>query len=128
LGLKNITGMEIYNHGCEVDSNDGDCRSHYDIILKHGLKWFCLATDDNHNASHKACEDRESDSLGGYTMIKAPSLTYDNIINAFDNGDFYCSMGHGAPKIYDYYIEDNKLCIDCDSVKTIIVKGNNIGV
>ncbi len=125
LELKGLTAMEVYNHGCEVDSNDGDSRGHYDIMLKHGMKLFCIATDDNHNGEVVTDNSIVSDSCGGYTMIKAPKLSYASIIHAIDNGDFYCSTG---PEIYDYYIENNKLIIDCSPVQGIFIKTNNIGV
>lgn len=129
LGLKHLSAMEIYNHGCEIDTNDGDARGHYDIMLKHGMRLNCLATDDNHN--HNTFPSNtlttESDSCGGYTMICAPTLTYQNIIEAIDNGNYYCCMGEGAPVIYNYYVDDLKLCIDCSPVKGIFVKSNSIG-
>lgn len=124
LNLKGLTAMEIINYGCEVESNDGDSRSHYDIMLKHGMKLFCIATDDNHN-KEVIDTNSKSDSCGGYTMIKAPSLTYSNIIKAIDNGEFYCSTG---VLIYNYYIEDNKICIDCSPSSGVYIKTNNIGV
>lgn len=124
LELKGLTAMEIYNYGCEIDTNDGDSRGHYDIMLKHGMKLFCIATDDNHNGEAVSDSPIVSDSCGGYTIIKAPSLSYDNIIKAIDNGDFYCSTG---PEIYDYYIQDNKLCINCSPAQGIFIKTNNIG-
>lgn len=124
LGLKNITAMEIFNYGCEVDTNDGDCRDHYDIMLKHGMKVYCIATDDNHNRDTVEPQTKVSDSCGGFTMLKAPSLTYENIIKSIDTGDFYCSTG---PVINALYIEDNKLIIECEPVKGIYFKSNNIG-
>lgn len=124
LGLKNLTAMEIYNHGCEVLTNDGDCRGHYDIMLKHGMKLYCLATDDNHHHELTNKESNIPDSCGGFTMFKAPALTYDDIIKAFDAGEFYCSTG---AEIHELYIEDNKLIIDCSPVKGIYVKGTGIG-
>ncbi|WMJ24381.1 hypothetical protein RBG61_06855 [Paludicola sp. MB14-C6] len=129
LNLNHISAMEIYNHGCEVETNDGDARNHYDIILKHGLHWNCISTDDNHN--HNTLPNNtlrtETDSCGGYTMICAPTLTYDSVIQALDDGNYYCCMGEGAPEIYHYYIEDSKLVIDCSPVKGVFVKSNSIG-
>lgn len=129
LQLKHLSAMEIYNHGCEVDTNDGDARPYYDIMLKHGMRLNCIATDDNHNrnivpTNHIATA---SDSCGGYTMILAPKLTYSDIITALDKGHYYCCMGEGAPVIYSYYIDGNKLCIDCSPCTGVFIKSNIIG-
>lgn len=124
LALKNLSGMEIYNHGCEVVTNDGDSRGHYDIMLKHGMKLYCLATDDNHNVEVSSDIQKETDSCGGYVMIKAKSLTYDSVISALDKGEFYSSMG---PEIYQLYIENHQLILDCSPVKRVVVKCNTIG-
>lgn len=125
LQLEGLSGMEIFNYGCEVSSNDGDARSHYDLMLKHGMKLYCLATDDNHNSEVLPnAAQNESDSCGGFVVIRAESLTYSNIINSLDNGDFYASTG---PEINDVYIEDNKICIDCSAVKRISLRSDFIG-
>lgn len=50
LQYEGLTAFEIYNHGCEVASGDGDDRAHYAALLNHGKRLFCIATDDNHNA------------------------------------------------------------------------------
>lgn len=129
INLKGLSAVEIYNHGCEVLSNDGRDTSHYDIMLKSGMKLNCISTDDNHNWEVKEGHvDEISDSCGGYTMIKAESLSYENIIKSLDSGDFYCSMGFDAPEIYSYYIENNRLCIECSPVKSIHLKSKSIGV
>lgn len=126
LPLDGITAMEIYNHGCEVLTNDGDAKRQYEIALKHGKRWFCIATDDNHDGGREVpgAPDERTDSLGGWTMIKAPELTYDAIIKSFDAGNFYCSTG---PEIYDLYIEDGVLHADCSPVSCVYLKSDTIG-
>ena len=118
LQYEGLTAFEIYNHGCEVASGDGDDRAHYAALLNHGKRLFCIATDDNHNAGG------ESDAMGGFTMIKAPILAYDAIIKALDAGDYYCSTG---PEIHDLYLEDGRLCLDCSPVRRIALQCKGIG-
>lgn len=118
LQYEGLTAFEIYNHGCEVASGDGDDRAHYAALLNHGKRLFCIATDDNHNAGG------ESDAMGGFTMIKAPVLAYDAIIKALDAGDYYCSTG---PEIHDLYLEDGRLCLDCSPVRRIALQCKGIG-
>lgn len=121
LPLEGITAMEIYNHSCEVIRADGDARLHYDIMLKHGKKLYCIATDDNHNrlSDPNYCDD----SCGGWIMIKTEKLEYGAVIDAIDNGQFYASTG---PEIYAYYVENNKLCIDCSPVQRILARSGFI--
>ena len=102
LKLRGCTAMEIYNNTCEVLTHDGDASLYYDLMLKHGMRIFCIATDDNHNFNlMPGRENWPSDNLGGWTMIKTSELTYPAVIKAFEAGEFYCSNG---PEIYDYYL------------------------
>ena len=92
--------MEICNYGCYNEGYPEINDYVYEQLLRHGKKMFAIATDDNHNRypdGHPHC-----DSYGGFTMIQAESLTYDNIIKALENGDFYASMG---PEIKEFYVE-----------------------
>lgn len=99
-----LFAMEIYNHSCYVAGFD-EINSHdYDAMLRRGHKIGVTASDDNHDRAERGSE--EWDSLGGFTMIHAESLTYDNIMRALQNGDYYASMG---PEIYEIYVEDEKL-------------------
>lgn len=92
--------MEIYNHGCWVAGHDEHNGEVYDVLLRKGERIHCVAADDNHHsADHMPCHDM----FGGFTMFKAESLTYENIIKAFENGDFYSSTG---PEIEEIYAED----------------------
>lgn len=114
-------GFEIYNHGCEVDGLTGYANKIYMEMLQRSKgKLFCVMTDDNHNSSD--IEGPYSDSFGGFTMIMAKSLTYDNIINALINGHFYCSMG---PEIHSLYMDNDELHIECDPVQSIFVTSNS---
>lgn len=92
--------MEVYNHGCSLGGYDDDNGEVFDAMLRKGEHVFCVAADDNHHAAdHKP----STDMGGGFTMFKAESLTYENIINAFEQGNFYSSNG---PEIAEIYAED----------------------
>jgi hypothetical protein len=124
LQLEGFTAMEIYNSNATVVTNNGRNDYHYDVMLRHGKKLFCIATDDNHNSNLISENYRRSDSFGGWTVFKAPVLTYTKIIEAFDAGNFYCSTG---PEIFEYYIEDNKICIKCSPISVIYIKNDETG-
>lgn len=114
--LEHLWGMEIYNYGCEHDGLYGYNPQSYDEMLRTGKKLFCVATDDNHNSypfGHPLC-----DSFGGFTMIKAPKLTYSSIIEALKAGNFYFSMG---PEIHEAKIEDGVLHVKTSPVEKIYV-------
>jgi len=64
--------------------------------LRSGQKIACLAGDDNHKPD--CC-------CGGWVMINAENLEYNEIIDAMENHNLYASMG---PEIKELYVEDNK--------------------
>lgn len=47
-----------------------------------------------------------SDSFGGWSMIKAESLTYSNIFEAMKRGDMYATTG---PEIRELWVEDGMM-------------------
>lgn len=114
LPLENVDFFEIYNHGCELEGLNGYAPQAYDELLRTGHRMSCFATDDNHDRF--PVEDPRNDSFGGFTMIQAPELRYDAIINALQNGRTYASMG---PLIHGLYMEENHLVIECSPVEKI---------
>lgn len=121
-GLRGTFAMEIYNHGCQLDGLYGYAPQAYDEMLRAGNRLFCLATDDNHNCYPPS--DPRCDSFGGFTMLKLPALTYQNVITSLKNGDFYASIG---PLIHQLFIRDNALHVQCSPVDKIylITGGRN---
>ncbi len=115
-GLRGFWGMEIYNYGCDLDGMYGFHPQSYDEMLRLGNRLFCVAADDNHNAF--PFEDPLSDSFGGFTMVKAPELTYGAVTEALLNGNFYSSMG---PEIHGLSVEDGMLKVETSPVDKIFV-------
>lgn len=94
--LKDLFGFEVYNHGCQLEMNDGWGNYEYEYYLREGGNAAPTATDDNH------CADRDLDSpyndcFGGWTMIKADRLDYASVIHALENKNCYATTG---PVIY----------------------------
>ena len=81
----------------------------FDDLLRQNKRVTCVSTDDNHNT-------RLADSFGGFTMIKAEELSYESIIKALEDGNFYASCG---PIIRALWYEDKKICIECEPCKRI---------
>lgn len=105
---ENLNAMEITNYSCIVDGFFDYNPRVYDEMLRDGKRLFCVATDDNHN--------RVNDSFGGFTVIKADKLEYENVTKALKNGDFYASQG---PIINALWYEDKHVHIECENAKEI---------
>ena len=94
--------MEICNWGCVWAGWQDYVPGIYDDMLRNGERIFCIATDDNHNAT----PEDNWDSFGGFTVIKAKDLSLPSVAKALKAGEFYASEG---PSIYSLYMEDGKL-------------------
>ena len=53
-----------------------------DDLLRVGENVYPLATDDAHELKH---------CFGGFVMVKANKLAYDEVYDALEKGDFYSS-------------------------------------
>jgi hypothetical protein len=117
-------GMEVYNHFSEVMGIEDYNVATQQRLARQGKDVFAIMADDDHNKpGWSVMQSNEFDvtttSFGGWIVIKASSLTYENIITALKNGDFYASNG---PEFYELYITDeNKLIVKCSEVQSITV-------
>lgn len=107
-----MDAMEICNYGCTAMGYEDYDPKAYDALLRRGRRIFCLATDDNHNKP-----DRNWDSFGAWTMIKADKLEYRTITKALEAGHFYATQG---PDIHDFWVEDGTVHISCSPATQII--------
>lgn len=101
---KGMNNLEIYNTSSVVAGYDDDNGEVFDDMLQNGQRVFCVAADDNHN--------KAEDSFGGFIMLSADNLTYKEIIDAFEKGEFYSSCG---PIINEIYYEDGYFCISSET-------------
>ncbi len=101
-GLEGVTAVEVYNTGCVVEGYVLDAGDHVlDELLSLGKRVYPIATDDCHGPH---------DMFGGWVRFKAPVLTYEAIMNAYENGDFYASWG---PELESLTLEDGLLRVTC---------------
>ena len=99
--LEGLDGIEI-NNGASNRSSDLDYTPYvYDQMARCGKKLFCVGGDDNHQRHH---------FFTAWTMVKADSLSYDNLLNALESGNSYASDG---PEIYELYVEDGSVTVKC---------------
>ena len=97
---KGMNNLEIYNNGTVVGGHDDDNGDIYDDLLALGERCYPVATDDNH---------LPNDMFGGFIMLSAEALTYENIISAFENGEFYSSCG---PLLSEIYSDNGEIYIE----------------
>lgn len=106
--------VEIYNHGCFVETDRGDGWYLLDQLLTEGKRLTAFATDD----AHFKC----ADAFGGWVHVKAESLDPEALLAALKAGDYYSSQG---PQIHELSISGDELRIVCSPVNAISVMGHN---
>lgn len=97
VGLEGLHAIEAINGGCAVLNDNTSL--HYEAMLRAGMDVVPIGGDDNHSAGGSGL---------AWTMIKAPELTYDALIAAYERGDCYASDG---PDFTELYIEDGEIVI-----------------
>lgn len=107
LGLEHIHSLELINGGCILHSENTSI--HYAEMLRNGMRVVPTAGDDNHSSYEFAW---------GWTMIKAPELTYDALIAAYARGDCYASCG---PEIRSLVLKDGRIHVKSSEAAAIIL-------
>ncbi len=107
-------GVEIYNHGCAVETTRGDGFYLLDRMLNDGRRLGGFATDDAHFANH------DTDAFGGWVQVRAEKNEPELLLDALKQGHYYSSQG---PQIHHLAIADNRLAIECSPVDSIAVLG-----
>ena len=101
--------MEVWNSASSIEWGVDENTYHWDYLLHKGRKVFGVASDDGHNMDV---------NCHGAVRVKAEKNA-DSILQALKNGEFYATCG---PEIYDFYIEDGKICIQCSPVSQVIAR------
>ena len=105
--LEGLTGVEVYNHNCDMESNDGLSEVYWDSLLRRGRPVWGFGVDDTHV---------EQDKFGGWIMVKAQALTVSAIAEAIQTGHFYASAG---PELVDFYVENQTVFVSCSPASRI---------
>lgn len=119
IDLKGLWGLEVLNYLTEIETGAEYAINIYDDMLRNGHTLFCTMGDDNHNY-----EGTLEGSFGGFNYVGVDSLTYENVIDAMEKGNLYCSSG---PVIKSLYIDtdEGKIWVECSEAKAIILCGYN---
>ena len=119
INLKGLWALEIFNFLANQETGADYCPNYYEDMLRNGHHLFCTMNDDNHNWQG----DLRS-SFGGFNMIGMKSLTYRNVMDALEQGVFYCSMGPMI-KSLSYDKEENKVYVECSEATNVICTCHN---
>ena len=105
-------GIEVYNHGSQVENDRGDGWVMCDILLNEGRRLSAFATDDAHRMTH--------DAFGGWIHVQAERLDPDLILASLKAGRYYSSQG---PEIHDVRIDGDEIVVACSPAAVITVQG-----
>ena len=119
LPLKRLMGVEVFNYCSYVLENVGEAYACWDALLRNGMRLWGTAVDDTHNFF--PIESGGNDAFGGYIMVKARSLTQDDLMEAIAAGSFY---GTAGPEIKEFYVEDGMVHFTCSPVSRIFFNGH----
>lgn len=97
--LANLSAFEIINGDGNNDSDMDEAPHVYQDMARAGIRIPCIAGDDNHS--------KECCGLA-WTMVKADSLSYENLMEGIEKGNCYASSG---PEIKELYVEDGKVTV-----------------
>lgn len=119
LPLRNLCAVEVYNFDSAMIENTGEAFTCWDALLRHDMRLWGTAVDDTHNFF--PFTSGGNDAFGGWIMVKARSLSQDDLMEAFAAGSFYGSAG---PEIRDFYVEDGMVHFYCSPVSRIFLNGD----
>jgi len=89
IGATALHGLEVLNGGCEIEQGSGLSDALWDELLDAGAHLTGIATDD----AHAAGAADGSDSLVGWTMVRAVARTREAVLDALRAGAFYATTG-----------------------------------
>ena len=118
MRLHGFLGAEIFNSVSGYPFNPGrDEASYYwDIWAKNGKLVNAIAGDDSHYY--------EGEHTKAFTMVNAPALHRDAIMEALQRGSFYASTGPRFHSI-DLDTDTNTVTVECSrDVRAVVFKSN----
>jgi hypothetical protein len=110
LGLKHLSGLEVW-----IDCDKGNNESEWAEAMESGMFLSAVGSDDTHWAARHGWQE----AFGSWTMLKMPSLTEENVLEALRTGATYAS---GGPTVHDFRVVDGQAKIKCSPVHRIHFK------
>jgi hypothetical protein len=102
-----VTGIEVFNAGCELEVGRGLSSVHWDELLEDGRPCPALVTDDSHHPGF--------DTDHAWTWLRA-ERTADSVLEALQSGRFYGSTG---PVIHDVEARDVEVVVRCTPARSV---------
>lgn len=118
LRIHGMHGMEVYNSVGTMFNNYSDDSAFYEYFLRNGGRAVPIGGDD----CHMKCEDDTpaQEYFQGFTVVKAPELTYDALIKGIDESALFASTG---PMFHNLWLEGDMLHVECSPVCGVFVHG-----
>lgn len=107
-----VTGIEVYNAGCEVEQGRGSSEAHWDAWLAAGHGLLGIATDDLHSPGWE--------SFRAWTLVHARERTAAAVLDALAAGRCYATTG---PRVHDLAWDGAGLAVRCTPARSIAVLG-----
>ena len=103
-----LSGVEVFNSGCELELGRGLATVHWDEGLEAGERWLGIASDDSHLPGF--------DSGFSSVWVKAEERSAEAVLRAIEQGLFYSSNG---PRIHDVSVDESSVDVACDPAHQI---------
>ena len=105
-----MSGIEVFNAGCEVEQGRGSSEVHWDAWLAAGHRLTAIATDDLHTSGFE--------SFRGWTMVHPAERSREAVLAALAEGRAYSTAG---PRITRLAWENDGLLVNSTPVKSVAV-------
>lgn len=103
-----LSGIEVYNAGCQLEAGRGTASAQWDEALQAGRRCFAIATDDTHHPGF--------DTGFGWVMARAEERSPEAVLAALREGAFYSSTG---PEIQVVEPDGDALLVRCSAAVTL---------
>ena len=103
-----VTGIEVFNAGCEVEQGRGGSEAQWDIWLAAGHRLTGIAADDLHTPGFE--------SFRAWTMVHAAARTGEAVLAALAAGRAYATTG---PRIQALSFDGAALTVRCTPARSI---------
>jgi hypothetical protein len=103
-----VTGIEVYNAGCQLEVGRGLSTVHWDELLDAGRLCPAIATDDSHHPGF--------DSGFAWTWLRVAERSRDAVLAALRDGALYASSG---PAVHDVRREGDTVAVACSPCRSV---------
>ena len=118
LRIRGVDSIEVYNSIGVMFNNYSDDSAFFEYFLRAGGKADPVAADDCH--MHFPDDTPYLEYFQGFTVVKAPELNYDALIEGLDRGACYASTG---PMFHNLWLDGDILHVECSPVCSVFVHG-----